>query len=709
MSEIDDIKRRQFLKMTAGAAGGLTAISMLPPAIRQALATPAARVSGTVSDVKHVVIFMQENRSFDHYYSSLKGVRGFNDPVPPPLPSSTLPTSIPAANNVWRQPCATSVNSDGYLLPFHLNTETTSATCISASSMGFTTDTEINNGGKFNAWNTARSPGLGMGYYNSSDLPFYYALAESFTICDQYFCSTLTDTNPNRLFLFTGTNSGAAASPSTSDPIQLDDSQPDDGLSWTTYAELLQDAGVTWKVYQESDNFDDNALEWFKNFMNAKSGSALYDNGVATVSNLVTAFQNDVTNNTLPTVSWIVGPSTLSEHPDYQPPDGENLSAQLIAALASNPAVYANTVFILNYDENGGFFDHIPPPCPPTANNNDTGTVMPGYSTVSTAGELTTVNENSSTINPSPIGLGYRVPMIIISPWTTGGFVCSQVLDHTSVIQFVEQVTGVTCPNISAWRRAVCGNLVSAFDFSGSNTAWPSLPSTSSYTSQSSTECSTLPAPTIPSGSQTMPTGASGTSPACALPYILDAQGSLNLSAGQFDIDFINNGTVGAVFQVYSYNRSAYAGPWTYTIGASNSYTADWSIKYFNGNTYAVEVHGPNGFMRYYQGNGLSASVMPETAITYNASAGTVELTMSNAGTSSCTVTVTNGYNASDVRTYTVPAGGKVSDTWNLSSSNNWYDLQATVTGLSWVRRLCGHMENGSASTTEPPHSQPAL
>jgi phospholipase C len=702
MSEIDDIKRRQFLKMTAGAAGGLTAMSMLPPAIRQALATPAARVSGTVSDVKHVVIFMQENRSFDHYYSSLKGVRGFNDPVPPPLPSSTLPTSIPATSNVWRQPCATSVNSDGYLLPFRLNTATTSATCIDASDFGFTTDTAINGAGKFNAWNTARSPGLGMGYYNSSDLPFYYALAGSFTICDQYFCSTLTDTNPNRLFLFTGTNSGAAASPSTSDPIQLDDSQPDDGLSWTTYAELLQNAGVSWKVYQESDNFDDNALEWFKNFMNAKSGSALYDNGVATVSNLVTAFQDDVTNNTLPTVSWIVGPSTLSEHPDYQPPAGENLSAQLIAALASNPTVYANTVFILNYDENGGFFDHIPPPCPPSA-------IMGGKSTVSTTGELTTVNEDGGTISSSPIGLGYRVPMIIISPWTTGGFVCSQVLDHTSVIQFLEQVTGVTCSNISAWRRAVCGNLTAAFDFSGSNTAWPSLPSTSSYTSQSSTECSTLPAPTIPRGSQTMPTGASGTSPACALPYILDAQGSINTSADQFDINFINNGTAGAVFQVYCYNRSSSQGPWTYTVSASDSVSDFWNGSVFNGGIYSLEVHGPNGFMRYYQGSAKSASVMPETAITYNASAGTVELTMSNTGTSSCTMTVTNGYNSSDVRTYTVPAGGKVSDTWNLSSSNNWYDLQATVTGLSWARRLCGHMENGSASTTEPPHSQPAL
>jgi phospholipase C len=374
----------------------------------------------------------------------------------------------------------------------------------------------------------------------------------------------------------------------------------------------------------------------------------------------------------------------------------------LISALVSNPTVYASTVFILNYDENGGFFDHIPPPCPPSA-------ITSGSSTVSTTGELTTVNENGDTISSSPIGLGYRVPMIIISPWTTGGYVCSQVFDHTSVLQFLAEVTGVSCPNITAWRQSVCGNLTAAFNFSGTNTSSPSLPSTSNYTSQSSTECSTLPAPTVPS-SQSMPTGASGTSPACALPYILDAQGSINTSANQFDIEFINNGTVGAVFQVYSYNRSEYMGPWTYTVGASSTASDYWNGSVFGSGIYSLEVHGPNGFMRYYQGSAESATVMPETAVTYNASAGTVELTMSNAGTSSCTMKVTNGYNSADVRTYTVPAGGNVSDTWNLSTSSNWYDLQATVSSLStWVRRLCGHMENGSPSTTEPPHTQPTF
>jgi phospholipase C len=685
VTEIDDIKRRRFLKMTAASVGGLTAMSVLPPGIRQALATPAATVTGTISDVQHVVIFMQENRSFDHYYGSRPGVRGFNDPVPPPLPSSTL-----TAKSVWYQPYTG--NSAGYMLPFHLDTSKTSATCVGASSMGFTVDTAMIDGGKYNAWNTARTAGCGMGFYNRSDLPFYYALSDHFTICDQYFCSTLTNTNPNRLFLFTGSN-GLSVGQS---PV-LDDTESSSGWTWTTYAERLQSAGVSWKVYQQSDNFDDNALAWFASFKQASAGQPLHDRGMATVPNLVAAFQSDVTNNTLPQVSWIVAPAALSEHPNYQPPDGENLTAQLIAALASNPSVYASTVFILNYDENGGFFDHVPPPCPPSS-------VQGGLSTVSTTGELTTVNEDGGTISSSPIGLGIRVPMIIISPWTYGGRVCSQVFDHTSVLQFLERRFGVQEPNISAWRRAVCGDLTSAFDFSGSNTAWPSLPSTANYVAQSSSECSTLPAPAPPT-TQAMPSAESGTYPACALPYMLDAQGSINTSANQFLVDFINGGTAGAVFQVYALNRSSYTGPWTYTVGANDSVSDYWNGSVFASGIYALEAHGPNGFVRSWQGSAKSATVMPETQITYNPSVGTVQLTMSNAGSKSCTMTVQNGYNTKDVRTYTVPAGGSVKDTWVLSASSNWYDLKATVTGLSnWMRRLCGHMENGQPSTTEPPH-----
>ena len=676
MTEIDDIKRRRFLKMTAASVGGLTAMSMLPPGMRQALATPAATVTGTITDVQHVVIFMQENRSFDHYYGSRPGVRGFNDPVPPPLPSTTL-----TAKNVWYQPYTG--NSAGYMLPFHMDTQTTSGICISAPAMSYPVDTAIWNGGKYNSWNTARTAGLGMGYFTRGDLPFYYALADSFTICDQYFCSTLTQTNPNRLHLFSGSNGLSVGQSAV-----VDNTEPSAGFSWTTYAERLQAAGISWKVYQQSNNFDDNALAWFANFKKAQAGQPLYDRGLATVEDLVTAFGNDVANNTLPQVSWIVAPDYLSEHANYKPAYGEDLSARLLAALVANPSVYAKTVFILNYDENGGFFDHVPPPTPPTSSAN-------GLSTVSTDGEI-----NGS----QPIGLGFRVPMMLVSPWSTGGRVCSEVFDHTSVLRFLETRFGVAEPNISAWRRAVCGDLTSAFDFSGSNSAWPSLPATSGYPAQADQECSSLPAPTVPA-TQAMPSGESGTYPACALPYMLDAQGSISTSANQFLVDFLNGGTAGAVFQVYALNRSSSTGPWTYTVGANDSVSDYWNGSIFGSGIYALEAHGPNGFVRSWQGSAKSATVMPETQITYNPSVGTIQLTMSNAGSKSCTMTIQNGYNAKDVRTYTVPAGGSVKDTWSLSASSNWYDLKATVAGLSnWARRLCGHMENGLPSTTEPPH-----
>jgi phospholipase C len=240
----DNTGRRRFLKMTAASAGGLAAMSALPPVIRQALATPAATVNGDITDVQHVVIFMQENRAFDHYFGSLAGVRGFADRVPAPLPGGQ--------QDVWHQPDG---SSTGYMLPFHMDTRTTSGICISAPAMSYPVDTAIWNNGKFDAWNTARAAGLGMGYFQRGDLPFYYALADSFTICDQYFCSTLTQTNPNRLHFFTGSNGLSVGQAAT-----LDNTEPSAGFSWTTYAERLQNAGISWKVYQQSNNFDDNAL-----------------------------------------------------------------------------------------------------------------------------------------------------------------------------------------------------------------------------------------------------------------------------------------------------------------------------------------------------------------------------------------------------------------------------------------------------------------
>lgn len=679
MSQIDDTKpddikpdstgRRRFLKMTAASAGGLAAMSALPPVIRQALATPAATVNGDITDVQHVVIFMQENRAFDHYYGSLAGVRGFADRVPAPLPGGQ--------QNVWHQPDG---SGTGYMLPFHMDTRTTSGICISAPAMSYPVDTAIWNNGKFDAWNTARAAGLGMGYFQRGDLPFYYALADNFTLCDQYFCSTLTQTNPNRLHFFTGSNGLSVGQAAT-----LDNTEPSAGFSWTTYAERLQNAGISWKVYQQSNNFDDNALAWFASFKKAKAGQPLYDRGMATVPDLVTAFANDVANNTLPQVSWIVAPDYLSEHANYKPAYGENLSAQLLAALVANPTVYAKTVFILNYDENGGFFDHVPPPTPPASSAN-------GLSTVSTTGEIT---------DGKPIGLGFRVPMMAISPWSRGGWVCSEVFDHTSVLRFLETRFGVAEPNISAWRRAVCGDLTSAFDFSSGNTSWPTLPATSSYPGQADTACSTLPSPTVPS-TPSMPTAEStATRPARALPYELDIQGSVSTSNGRYVLAFNNTGATGAVFQVYAANRND--GPWRYTVEAGKSLSDYWSAKTYTNSIYQLEAHGPNGFLRVWQGSVASAAVMPEITLTYDPDNNRVQLTLTNAGSSACTFTVRNGYVSQDVRIYSVGAHGSHVDGWDLSDFANWYDLSVSAAEASgWSRRVAGHMENGADSFSEP-------
>ncbi|HEY2624219.1 MAG TPA: phospholipase C, phosphocholine-specific [Dyella sp.] len=670
MDEIDDVNRRKFLRMAAASAGGLAVLSALPPVIRQALATPAASVTGSIDDVQHIVIFMQENRAFDHYYGSLAGVRGFADRVPAPLPGGM--------QNVWYQPY--SGNSAGHMLPFHMDTTTTSGICVSAPAMSYPVDIAIWNNGNFDAWNTARPAGLGMGYFTRTDLPFYYALADNFTLCDQYFCSTLTQTNPNRLHAFTGSNGLSVGQPAV-----LDNTEPGAGFSWTTYAERLQAAGISWKVYQEDNNFDDNALAWFASFKHASPGQPLHDQGMATVPDLVAAFANDVANNTLPQVSWIIAPDYLSEHANFKPAYGENLSAQLLAALVANPSVYAKTVFILNYDENGGFFDHVPPPTPPSSSAD-------GLSTVSTRGEIS---------NGQPIGLGFRVPMMVVSPWTTGGWVCSEVFDHTSVLRFMENRFGVAEPNISAWRRAVCGDLTSAFDFSGSQTRWPKLPATTGYSAQADLECATRPVPKAPI-TQSMPVAeSSNTRPARALPYEIDIQGSVDPSEGRYGLEFINTGTVGAVFQVYAANRND--GPWRYTVEAGKTLADYWSARTRSQSVYQLEAHGPNGFLRVWQGKLESAAVMPEISLAYDPNSNRVQLIMTNTGTGTCTFTVSNGYFSEDVRIYAVPARGSKTDTWDLSSFANWYDLSITVAEANgWSRRVAGHMENGAASRSEP-------
>jgi phospholipase C len=464
--------RRRLLGVSARVAAGVLASSFLPPNVRRALAQPFR--GGQLSDIKHVVLLMQENRSFDHYFGTMAGVRGFDDP-----------NALRLANgrSVFHQP--DEENPDGYHLPFHLDTRTSSAQKIPSTSHAWAVQHEAWNGGKMDKWLPAHRKADGengpyvMGYYKRADIPFQFALAEAFTICDESYCSVLGPTWPNRMCWMTGTIDPDGES---GGPI-ISNKAPANGYHWTTYAERLERAGVSWKVYQQSDNYGTNVLECFRNFKTAKPGSALHAN--AMIRDPEGQFEFDAINDRLPTVSWIMPTSFQSEHPDYMPADGAAFVASKIDAIAANPDVWAKTAFILTYDENDGIFDHVAPPTPPAGTPHE-------------------------FVRGLPVGAGFRIPTIIVSPWTAGGWVSSQPIDHTSSLQLLERITGVREPNISDWRRQTFGDLTSVFRFDGAKAAPPVLPDTSGPLTLARNEATQLPKPVLPGAGQSAPSQETG-------------------------------------------------------------------------------------------------------------------------------------------------------------------------------------------------------
>jgi phospholipase C len=441
------------------------AAALMPPNLRKVLAAPRG---GALSDIKHVVLLMQENRSFDHYFGTLSGVRGFSDPDAPRLSTG---------RDVFHQPDAE--NSQGYLLPFHLDSFSTSAQKIPSTSHAWAVQHRAWNGGKMDQWLAAHRAADGakgpytMGYFKRRDIPFHYALAEAFTICDAYHSAVMGPTWPNRLYWVSGTIDPEGRN---GGPI-IQNKVPPEGLRWKTYAERLEEAGISWRVYQHGQGQPHNLWRLFSRFMEAPAGSPLKVKGVpATEEGL---FEYDALHDRLPAVSWLCPSVEASEHPDQMPAAGAQFIASKLDAIAANPDVWAKTAFILHYDENDGLFDHVAPPVPP-----------PG-----TAGEF---------VDGLPIGGGFRVPCIIISPWTVGGWVCSQPFDHTSALQFLERFTGVREPNISDWRRKTFGDLTSAFRF-GQAAGAPVLPDTGGMLNQARYASAHLPLPAIPDADQQAP------------------------------------------------------------------------------------------------------------------------------------------------------------------------------------------------------------
>jgi phospholipase C len=463
-----DLTRRRFI----GGAATAAALAAMPANVQRALADPAPP-----KPIEHVVLLMQENRSFDHYFGTMPGVRGFSDPGAVRLPNGS---------SVFQQPDPE--NPDGYTLPFHLDTFTNSVQKIPSTSHAWAVQHEALNGGRMDRWLPAHRAADGangpyvMGYYQQADIPFHFALADAFTVCDAYHCSVLGPTWPNRMMWMTGTidPAGTHGGPMISKKMRPG------GYSWTTYAERLQQAGVSWKVYLEIDDYGLDILQQFSVFQQAAEDSPLYRNGIATSP--VGRFERDARDGKLPAVSWIMPNASASEHPDYRPADGAKFIADRINAVAANPELWAKTVFIVNYDENDGLFDHVVPPLPPDGTPDE-------------------------FVGGKPIGGGYRVPCIIVSPWTVGGWVATERFDHTSCLRFLEWFTGVREPNISAWRRRTFGDLTSALRLDQPPSARPvQFPGVDQEVVRANVT-DQLPKPLVPTSPQARPAQASGTKP----------------------------------------------------------------------------------------------------------------------------------------------------------------------------------------------------
>ncbi|MCJ2188465.1 phosphocholine-specific phospholipase C [Novosphingobium beihaiensis] len=680
------IDRRLFMQRLAS----LAAAGAVPAPIAKALAQPANRRTGTLHDVEHVVILMQENRSFDHYFGTLPGVRGFADP---------RPLRLGPGKTVFHQPDP----AGGEVLPFRMNAKTTSGQLLKSLDHSWKGDAAEWAG--YDVW-IKHKTAMTMGYFTREDVPFYHALADAFTVCDAYYCSLHGPTNPNRMYLFTGT-SGMAVGDMRRHAVHNEDDgnwtgdasldKPDwaGAARWTTYAERLGKAGVDWKVYQEFDNFGCNSLAYFEQFRGLDPASGLYRRGRAMVPGstkenaaettgqyLVDALKADVQADRLPQVSWIVTPTKFCEHPEAPPAFGEDMTSRVLDALVSNPEVWAKTALIINYDENDGFFDHMPGPIPATA-------PAMGLSTADTRGEV---------YDGQSVGLGIRVPLLAISPWSRGGWVNSQVHDHTSVIRFLERRFGVMEPNITPWRRAVTGDLTSLFDFSDPDgSALHALPATDDYLARIMAVAA-LPLPEVPAA-QAVPRQEPGRRPARPLPY------RLNVSARRGDagleLTFANGGMAGVVYQVYAHGSGA-PGPWSYTLEPGKEVSDVLPGLPLDG-AYDLSVHGPNGWLRELAGDAGKESLRTPVIVLDESDPDILRLSIVNMSGSAETFAITAPvYGEIEPVSLTLASGEQRSLTIPVAANDHWYDLHVAQEGAALRRRFAGHAETGRASRSDP-------
>lgn len=714
------INRRKFIKLSAGAGVAAAAWSGL---LRQALAVEANNATRSIKDVKHIVILMQENRSFDHYFGTMKGVRGFGDRFPIPLETG---------QRAFYQ-------SDGQKIisPYRADRRTSNAALIKGTPHDFADTQAAWNQGKYGFWPMYKTP-FSMAYYTREEIPFQYALAEAFTISDAHHCSIAGGTDPNRIMFWSGANfnpekraAGINCTDEDSEPINLrcwiHGAMPEPGytyqgnaLTWPTIPDVLEKAGISWRIYQDPNDNWTGAMHGclaFESFRNAKPGSSIYENGMRHWS--VEDLANDVKNNKLPQVTWVLPSRTNSEHPNApsSPYRGSYFTHEVLAAITANPEVWSKTVFFLTFDENDGLFDHQPAPAVPSYNLDNT---LAGKSTLDVSGMYFHNDKDSFDFSATtgdarkkrkyndrrdrisgpvrPWGLGPRVPLYIISPWSKGGWVDSRVSDHTSVGQFIEKCFGVTIPAISPWHRAVCSDLLSAFDFLTPNDpAFPVMPETADYASleAASGQLPRAIAPSTPSPLYQE----KGTRFSRALPYRLNVHLQKLNSEHKINLVFENKGTAGVVYHVYDLKHLDRI-PRRYTVEAGKSLTDSWDVSSDKG-YYDLEVYAPNGYFQKFSGN-LTNIGEPEITLDYDHRKGAISVSIENAGGSPVDVTIySNAYDYGGPWSASIAPGNTKTKNWDLDSSGNWYDFSVKA-GDVYLRRFAGRVETGQPGVSDP-------
>jgi len=821
--------RREFIKKAAMIAGATGLAGVLPASIQKALAIDPA-VGSTWLDAEHVVILMQENRSFDHAYGSLKGVRGYRDP---------RAIQLPDGNPVWLQ---TNAAGETYA-PFRLDIKATNATWMGSLPHSWTNQQDARNEGRYDKWLQAKPSGneayahmpLTMGFYDRRDIPFYYSLADAFTVCDQNFCSSLTGTTPNRLYLWTGTIRDKADAQVRA-RVRNDDTDYGVEAAWTAFPERLEDNGIDWRVYQneisihplfkgeEDDwlsNFTDNPLEWFSQYnvrysraympfipvLIQKATSELkelqqqadaspsdealkkkiaekkvalqtlekeykkytpdgfsaltpkqqslhsraftrnsedthfhnlttlnYQGGEVQIprGDILHQFRQDVRDSKLPAVSWLVAPSNFSDHPG-SPWYGAWYVSEVLDILTHNPEVWKKTIFILCYDENDGYFDHVPPFTAPDPSRSDAGKVSAGIDVgvewQTREQDLQRTSEHEA--RKGPIGLGYRVPLVIASPWSRGGYVNSQVCDHTSILQMMEKwlthKTGkkIVESNITAWRRTVCGDLSSVFRPYNEERIPVPKPLVKREVIEGIHKAKSQQ---LPSGfkqltkediervrrepSMLMPEQERGTRPSCGLPYELYVEGDLDTEKGIFSMNLradklvFGARAVGSPFTVYSYG-GAFAVR-NYAVAAGDQLMDEFPLA---DDKYDLRVHGPNGFYRRFAGGKNDPPMVFNMDYEFGGNqqlSGRLLLRIINTdGKRSYKIQVKdNAYGAKPLIKEVAAAGteaGSISVAFDIRANSGWYDHTIVVEGFEgYERRYAGRLETGKDSISDP-------